>query len=81
MRLTIAIEMARRANALAAEQKTLALQPVTKAEMPPARPQSGFLAHLAATYLRLPQTREKRRAAPEQATRAYSAAASLAPRH
>jgi hypothetical protein len=37
-------------------------------------PQASFLAHLIATANQLPQTRERRRADPEQVTAIYSAA-------
>ncbi len=38
-----------------------------------ARPQAEFLAHLIATDRKLPQTRQRRRAQPEDAVAAYAA--------
>jgi hypothetical protein len=43
------------------------------------RPQAGFLAHLIATAQQLPQTRERRRAEPEQVIALYAAAGAVAP--
>ena len=42
--------------------------------VPAARASSAFLAHLIATAEGLPQTREKRRLEPQEATRLYGAA-------
>jgi hypothetical protein len=39
----------------------------------PVRQAAGFLAHLIATQRRLPQTRERRRAEPEDVIAAYKA--------
>src|SRR5690348_15843553 len=51
------------------------LQPIERAETPlRTRPQAAFLAHLLATRDKLPQTRERRRAEPEQAVAVYAAA-------
>lgn len=76
MRLTIAIETARRENARASQQG-LSLVEAVPVELPPTRAQSSFLAHLAGTYLRASQTRERRRADPRDAARAYIVAAHL----
>ncbi len=43
-------------------------------QMPRTRASAAFLAHLIATAEGLPQTREKRRLAPEEASRLYGAA-------
>jgi hypothetical protein len=53
----------------------IAVQPVARADASsPTRPQASFLAHLIATDRQLPQTRERRRAEPEDAIAAYTAA-------
>jgi hypothetical protein len=51
------------------------LQPIARGDASPrTRPQASFLAHLIATADQLPQTRERRRAEPEDAIAAYGAA-------
>ena len=58
----------------------IAVSPVKSAETmrqaPAARSSSAFLAHLIATAEGLPQTREKRRLEPQEASRLYAAAQS-----
>ena len=46
----------------------------TTLQAPAARSTAAFLAHLIATAEGLPQTREKRRLEPQEASRLYSAA-------
>jgi hypothetical protein len=41
------------------------------------RPNADFLAHLIATSVQVPQTRERRRAEPEEAIAAYCARCTL----
>lgn len=57
--------------------KALVPAAATNAERPTVRPHhrpdASFVAHLIATAARLPQTRERRRAEPEQAIAAYAA--------
>jgi hypothetical protein len=43
------------------------------------RPQAAFLAHLLAVAQRAPQTQEKRRAEPQEATNRYAATGQAAP--
>ena len=56
----------------------VAVSPVKSAETmrraPAVRASSAFLAHLIATAEGLPQTREKRRLEPQEASRLYAAA-------
>lgn len=55
-------------------RELVAIEPVTPREnvrIPGNRSSAAFLAHLIATDAGLPQTREKRRLAPEEATRLY----------
>jgi hypothetical protein len=63
------------AGAKASESRDLvAIEPVAPREnvrMPGSRSSAAFLAHLIATDAGLPQTREKRRLGPEEATRLY----------
>ena len=52
----------------------VAIEPVApreKLRMPGSRSSAAFLAHLIATDAGLPQTREKRRRAPQEAARLY----------
>ncbi len=58
----------------------IALQPIAPdhSDMR-ARPQAVFLAHLIATDRKLPQTRERRRAQPEDAVAAYAATGAARP--
>ena len=68
---------ARRASAPAKAsecRELVAIEPVAPREnlrMPGSRSSAAFLAHLIATDAGLPQTREKRRRAPQEATRLY----------
>ena len=51
------------------------LQPIERSDTPlRARPQAAFLAHLIATKEQAPQTRERRRAEPQDAMALYAAA-------
>jgi hypothetical protein len=51
------------------------LAPIEPSDMPlRTRPQAGFLAHLIATKEKLPQTRERRRAEPQDVIAVYAAA-------
>ncbi len=55
-------------------RELVAIEPVAPREnlrMPGNRSSAAFLAHLIATDAGLPQTREKRRRAPEEAARLY----------
>jgi hypothetical protein len=52
----------------------IAVAPANGGEDTHHRPQASFLAHLIATANQLPQTRERRRADPEEVTAIYSAA-------
>jgi len=63
----------------AAESRALiALAPPANPHQAPAGyRQAGFLAHLIATKDQLPQTRERRRAEPNEALTAYRATAAL----
>ena len=70
----------RRATAeieLSACRELVAVSPVKPAEalrQTPTRSSAAFLAHLIATAEGLPQTREKRRLGPQEASRLYGAA-------
>jgi hypothetical protein len=70
----------RRATAeieLSASRELVTISPVKPSEpmrQAPARSSAAFLAHLIATAEGLPQTREKRRLEPEEASRLYGAA-------
>lgn len=58
----------------------IALQPIARTETPlRGHPEAGFLAHLIATDDKLPQTRARRRATPQDAIAAYAAANAAAP--
>jgi hypothetical protein len=62
----------------ATESRALvALTPAAAPSEPRAYRQASFLAHLIATKDQLPQTRERRRAEPNEAIMAYRAAAAL----
>lgn len=51
------------------------LQPIARGDTPlRTRTQAAYLAHLIATKDKLPQTRERRRAAPDEVIAAYAAA-------
>jgi hypothetical protein len=51
------------------------LEPTASSDTPlRARPQAAYLAHLIATKDKLPQTRERRRAEPQDVIAAYAAA-------
>jgi hypothetical protein len=51
------------------------LEPIAASDTPlRTRPQAGFLAHLIATREKLPQTRERRRAEPQDVIAVYAAA-------
>jgi hypothetical protein len=51
------------------------LAPIGSSDTPlRTRPQAGFLAHLIATREKLPQTRERRRAEPQDVIAVYAAA-------
>jgi hypothetical protein len=51
------------------------LQPIAPSDTPlRTRPQAAYLAHLIATKDKLPQTRERRRAEPQDVIAAYAAA-------
>jgi hypothetical protein len=64
-----------RAPKASTSRALIALQPVTSDEIPlRTRPDARFLAHLIATDQRVPQTRERRRAEPQDAIAAYAAA-------
>ena len=53
----------------------IALQPVASAQTPVrTHPDARFLAHLIATDQKVPQTRERRRAEPQDVIAAYAAA-------
>ena len=53
----------------------IALEPIGSSDTPlRTRPQAGFLAHLIATREKLPQTRERRRAEPQDVIAVYAAA-------
>ena len=55
-------------------RQLVAIEPVApreKPRMPGSRSSAAFLAHLIATDAGLPQTREKRRRAPQEAARLY----------
>jgi hypothetical protein len=59
----------------ASSRALIPLQPAAPSDMPMhTRPQASYLAHLIATQLKLPQTRERRRAEPQDAVDAYAAA-------
>jgi hypothetical protein len=55
------------------------VQPASTAHFAQPRPQAAFLAHLLAVAQRAPQTQEKRRAEPQEATNRYAAAGKAAP--
>jgi hypothetical protein len=57
----------------------VAVAPVDRSEDSHHWPQASFLAHLIATADQLPQTRERRRAGPEQVTALYAAASAKYP--
>jgi hypothetical protein len=65
-----------RAPKVASGRALIALQPVPSGAETPLRthPDARFLAHLIATDQKVPQTRERRRADPQDATTAYAAA-------
>lgn len=53
----------------------IALEPIAASDTPlRTRPQADFLAHLIATREQLPQTRERRRAEPQDVITVYAAA-------
>jgi hypothetical protein len=57
-----------------ASRALIPLQPIARSDLAARdRPQASFLAHLIATDRQLPQTRERRRAEPEDAIAAYAA--------
>jgi hypothetical protein len=64
------------------EQRALVAVPDTEAALPPGPfsrlPAAPFLAHLIATAHGEPQTRDRRRAEPDVAARAYASAAERA---
>ncbi|HKY87930.1 MAG TPA: hypothetical protein VJL90_14315 [Pseudorhodoplanes sp.] len=63
-------------------RELVAVEPVTPREnvrMPGNRSSAAFLAHLIATDAGMPQTREKRRLAPAEATRLYVETQASAP--
>ncbi len=63
----------------AAESRALVATeiPVAALRVSPAYREAAFLAHLLATKAMAPQTRERRRAEPDEAIAAYCAAAEL----
>ena len=72
------------AEQIAESRALVPVTPVTATHEPtPARDhcRATFLAHLIATKDQLPQTRERRRAEPEDAIAAYRAVAMLAGKH
>ena len=63
-----------RPSKASASRALIALQPVPSGDTPlRTHPDARFLAHLIATAQRLPQTRERRRAEPQDAIAAYAA--------
>jgi hypothetical protein len=65
----------RRAPRTESSRALIPLEPVGSSDTPlRTRPQAGFLAHLIATREKLPQTRERRRAEPQEAIAVYAAA-------
>jgi hypothetical protein len=64
-----------RAPKVSSSRALIALQPVASGETPVrTHPDARFLAHLIATDQKVPQTRERRRAEPQDAITAYAAA-------
>ena len=77
MRLFVAIELTERCGA---EPLPATLDSRSAGPLPIRnRPLAAFVAQLAATCLRLPQTRARRRCAQHDATGSYTTAASLTP--
>ncbi len=65
----------RQAPSTDSSRALIPLEPVASDDTPlRTRPQAGFLAHLIATREKLPQTRQRRRAEPQDATTIYAAA-------
>src|SRR5262245_45708932 len=65
----------RRAPRTESSRALIPLEPIASSDTPlRARPQAGFLAHLIATREKLPQTRERRRAEPQDVISVYAAA-------
>jgi len=65
----------RRAPRTESSRALIPLEPIASSDTPlQTRPQAGFLAHLIATREKLPQTRERRRAAPQDVIAVYAAA-------
>ena len=82
--LTVIDEMARRENAKPAASPNHELTPADtdcqeRSCKPQRRPLAAFVAHLVATYLRLPQTCARRRRKADEATGAYDTAMSSSP--
>ena len=69
-------EAAKTDNSASASRALIPLSPVQASERPAAavRQPAGFLAHLIATEQAMPQTRERRRIAPNVAAAIYAAA-------
>ena len=65
----------RRESRTESSRALIPLEPIASSETPlSTRPQAGFLAHLIATKEKLPQTRERRRAEPQDVIAVYTAA-------
>lgn len=65
----------RREARTASTRALIPLEPVGSSDtLLRTRPQAGFLAHLIATREQLPQTRERRRAEPQEVIAVYAAA-------
>jgi len=65
----------RRAPRTESSRALIPLEPIAASDTPlRTRPQAGFLAHLIATKEKLPQTRERRRAEPQDVIAVYAAA-------
>ncbi len=65
----------RRGSRTESSRALIPLEPIGSGDTPlRTRPQAGFLAHLIATREKLPQTRERRRAEPQDVIAVYAAA-------
>ncbi len=66
---------AHRETEAASSRALIPLEPIAAADTPlRTRPQAPYLAHLIATKEKLPQTRERRRAEPQDVIAVYAAA-------
>jgi len=70
-----ATSSARREPSTESSRALIPLEPIAASDTPlHTRQQAGFLAHLIATKEKLPQTRERRRAEPQDVIAVYAAA-------